>query len=85
MFISRRDAIDDLKRGLDSANFLDLLSANSGCLKLLFPLSHEVQYGASDILALIDNSGLTDISPKQKEVFEWFSRYLTALEEGGLF
>ena len=84
VFVSRRDAITDLKNGLDTANFLDLLTTNSGCLELIFPLSHEVRYGANDITALIDNSSLTNISDKEREVFEWFTHYLTVLEEGGL-
>lgn len=79
---SRQDAIIGLKNGLDTANFLDLLTANSGCLQLIFPLSHEVQYSANDIMALIDKTSLTGISDKQRKVFEWFTCYLTVLEEG---
>ena len=55
---------------------------NSGCLQLIFPLSHEVQYSANDIMALIDKTILTGISDKQRKVFEWFTCYLTVLEEG---
>jgi len=82
--VSQLDAIlTDLKNGLDTANFLDLLTANSGCLPLIFPVSDEVQYGANDIMALIDNNCLTNISDKQREVFEWyFAHYLKVLEEG---
>lgn len=84
VFVSQRDAIlTDLKNGLDTANFLDLLTANSGCLPLIFPVSDEVQYGANDIMALINNNCLTNISDKQREVFEWFAHYLKVLEEGG--
>lgn len=79
--MSRRDAITGLKNGQFTANFLNLITANSGCLQLIFLLSHEVQYSANDIMALIDKTSPTDISDKRKKVFEWFTCYLTVLEE----
>lgn len=81
VFMSRRDAITGLKNGQFTANFLNLITANSGCLQLIFPLSHEVQYRANDIMALIDKTSPTDITDKRKKVFEWFTCYLTVLEE----
>ena len=33
-------------------------------------------------MALIDKTSLTGISDKQRKVFEWFTCYLTVLEEG---
>ena len=79
VFLSRRDAITELKSGLDSINLLDLLLANSGCLPLVFPLSHEVQFDASDVMAAIDTESLILVSDKEKEVFQWFCQYLKVL------
>lgn len=82
VFISRRDATAQLKTGLDSANLLDLLLVNGGCLPLIIPLSHKVIFNASDVWAVIEKDSLRDIADKEKEVFQWFCQYLTVLEKG---
>ena len=80
VFRSRREQIDDLKRGLQEVLLINLLKANPSCVQIVFPLTSEHTIKATEFLQLIQSD--SDLTEKQMQVLAWFKEYVQKLDEG---
>lgn len=80
VFKTRREEIDQLRKGMDSISLISFLQSCEGCLPYIFPLTDELKITADDFLDLIPISCFSEMTDGKKNM-DWFIQYVKDVAE----
>lgn len=79
VFQTRKDEIDQLRRGMECISLLTFLKSNEGCLPFIFPLTGDVKISVDELLRLIPQYS-PDMGDNEK-VINWLIKYVKDVGE----
>ena len=78
---TRLEELQQLRIGMESVSLLQFLQMCHGCIKFVFPTVDDVTLKASDVLSLLEQGMLQNLSGVQEMVMNWFIQYIKEVGE----